>query len=115
LQSKPRALTAAAATPGARLAACLAAIPGKPDVLLPTAPDFLRLANGLRSLRTHRPAAVVYPASVGQVQAALACAAAAGVAPIPRSGGYRWVGWGEGWRQCDDQALSNSACIGSCD
>jgi hypothetical protein len=60
-------------------------------VLLPSAPDFLVLANGLRTLRTRRPAAVVFPTTVVQVQRALGCAAAAGVAPIPRSGGFRWV------------------------
>jgi hypothetical protein len=91
LHANSRALTAAAAapTPAAKLASCLAAIPGKPDVLLPSSPNFLLLANGLRSLRTRRPAAVVYPATVGQVQGALSCAAAAGVPPIPRSGGFR--------------------------
>jgi FAD/FMN-containing dehydrogenase len=94
LQANSRALTAAAAaaTPAAKLASCLAAIPGQPDVLLPSSPNFLLLANGLRTMRTRRPAAVVYPATVAQVQRALGCAAAAGVPPIPRSGGLRWVG-----------------------
>lgn len=76
-----------AANRAASFAACLRNIKGFPEVRLPGTPSYRDYANGLRIIRWHSPAAVVYPKSVRQVQAAVLCAVKFNVQPIPRCGG----------------------------
>lgn len=82
------------------MTACLKAIPGSPELHLPGSPNFRDYANGLRIIRWHSPAAVIYPRTVQQVQAAVLCAVRAGVQPIPRAGGNSFEALSTGDSAC---------------
>jgi hypothetical protein len=49
--------------------------------------DYELYANGLRVMEPKTPAAVVFPDTAAQVQAAVLCATKHGAHPVPRSGG----------------------------
>lgn len=80
-------VTATAAQSSTGLNSCLQSIPGAPELHLPGSPNFRDIANGLRIIRWHNPAAVVFPRNTAQVQAAVLCAVGSKVRPVPRSGG----------------------------
>lgn len=48
--------------------ACLKLIKGSPELRLPGSLNYRDYANGLRIIRWHTPAAVIYPKTVRQVQ-----------------------------------------------
>jgi FAD/FMN-containing dehydrogenase len=77
----------AAALVNATLASCLSAISGRPELSLPGFQNYALVAHGMLIPRLQRPAAVIFPDTVPQVQAAVLCAVKHNVYPIPRSGG----------------------------
>ncbi|KAI8468062.1 MAG: hypothetical protein J3K34DRAFT_523261 [Monoraphidium minutum] len=100
-QQQRAAVPNAAVVPNARpiargsdLASCLKAIEGAPELRLPGSPDYELYGNGLRTMEPHTPAAVLFPDTTPQVQAAVVCATRHGVRPIPRSGGFSFENLG---------------------
>eukprot|EP00775_Hariotina_reticulata_P011298 gene11298-11448_t len=85
-------------------------IPGRPELQLPGSPDWQVYANGLRIIRLHNPAAVIFPNTTSQVQGAVLCARKYKVQPIPRSGGnsFEALSTGDGALVID---LSNMAAV----
>jgi FAD/FMN-containing dehydrogenase len=80
----------------ARVTGCLSKIPGKPEFHTVHSTLYTTYSNGLRGLNVRKPAAVVFPDTIQQVQAAVLCAVRAKVRPIPRSGACSFENLGSG-------------------
>jgi len=82
----------AAASANGAFISCLTAISGKPELSLPGFQNYGLVSNGIRLPRMQRPAAVIFPDTIPQVQAAVLCAVRHNLDPIPRSGGCSFEG-----------------------
>ena len=82
----------AAAPANGAFVSCLTAISGKPELSLPGFQNYGLVSNGIRLPKLKRPAAVIFPDTIPQVQAAVLCAVRHNVDPIPRSGGCSFEG-----------------------
>ncbi|KAJ3156076.1 hypothetical protein HDU89_005640 [Geranomyces variabilis] len=94
--SPPPLVTAAPnATP---ILPCLRAIPagGGAQLLTPSDKGFPQALLGADFRFTFKPVAIYTPTAVDQISKAVRCAAAAGVAIAPRSGGHSYEGYSQG-------------------
>ncbi|KAJ3145783.1 hypothetical protein HDU86_000650 [Geranomyces michiganensis] len=92
------ACLASAAPNATPILPCLQAIPvsGGAQLLTPSDKAFPQALLGADYRFTFKPVAIYKPAAVDQISKAVRCAAAAGVAVAPRSGGHSYEGYSQG-------------------